>query len=68
MQTLSSIENLKQLIKLATEAFDKLTPEEQKAYRREQAISFAYGQLACMKGGTYKVSKERIAEIYDSMH
>ncbi len=56
------------MAKAAQDAFDKLTPEEKAAYRREQAISWAWGQLACMKGGTNEpISKERIGEIYDSM-
>lgn len=36
---------LKELVKKATEAFNALSPEEQRAHRREQAISFAYGQV-----------------------
>ena len=33
------------LVKKAMAEFDKLTPEDKQAHRREQAISFAHGQM-----------------------
>jgi hypothetical protein len=37
--------DLDQLVKDACEAFDKLSPEEKRAHRRAQYISFTLGQL-----------------------
>lgn len=35
----------RQLLEQAVEAFNKLTPAQKAAHRKEQAISFAYGQV-----------------------
>lgn len=34
------------LLAEALDAFDRLTPEQQQAHRREQAISFVYGNVS----------------------
>ncbi len=39
-------EDLKELMQKAKEAFEQLMPEEKAAHRREQAISWAFGQGA----------------------
>ena len=56
---------LETLLAQANEAFAAMTPEEQKRARREQAISFTWGQLACMRGGE-KLTRAQIAELYDA--
>lgn len=53
-----------ELLKQANEAFAALTPEEQQRARREQAISFTWGNLALMQGGP-KLTREEIGELYD---
>lgn len=57
-------DDISQLVKKAMAAFNKLSPEEQAAHRREQKISFVYGQL--MLSGR-EVSKEEIARVHDEM-
>jgi hypothetical protein len=56
--------NYEQLLLLAQQRFYSLTPAERAAYRREQAISFAWGQVASMKDGP-KLTREQVAELYD---
>jgi hypothetical protein len=56
---------LEALLARANEAFAAMTPEEQARARREQAISFAYGQLACMRGGA-RLTRGQVAELYDA--
>lgn len=56
---------LEALLAEANAAFASMTPEEQKAARREQAISFVWGQLACMRGGE-RLTRDQIAELYDA--
>lgn len=56
---------LEALLAQANEAFAAMTPEEQARARREQAISFTYGQLACMRGGE-RLTRAQIAELYDA--
>lgn len=57
--------DLEALLREANAAFLSLSPEEQARHRREQAISFTYGQLACMRGGE-RLTREQIAELYDA--
>lgn len=57
--------DLADLLARARAAFDQLTPAEQAAHRREQAISWAWGQLALKYGGEPPVSRARIGELYD---
>jgi hypothetical protein len=52
----------KELLDKACAAFDALSPEEKRAHRREQAISFAYGNLA-LSGSA--ITKEMVAQAYD---
>lgn len=56
---------LEALLAQANEAFAAMTPEEQARARRAQAISFTWGQLACMRGGE-RLTREQIAELYDA--
>jgi hypothetical protein len=57
--------DLKDLVRRATMAFDTLTPEQQAAYRREQAIDWAYGQL--MASTHHRgVTREQVARVYDA--
>ena len=51
------------LARRATDLFNALSPDEQAAHRREQAISLAYGQ-AVLSGA--QITKERVAELYDA--
>jgi hypothetical protein len=51
-----------ELLREANERFNALSPLEQAAHRREQAISFVYGQL---KLDGVEITKEEIARIYD---
>ena len=62
------------LVKAAMAAFNALSPEEQQAHRREQAISFAVGQslMSRFEHGHPDLSKEeeaqlrqRVADAYD---
>jgi uncharacterized protein (DUF1810 family) len=57
--------NYEKALLLAQRRFYELTPAERAAHRREQAISFVWGQLASMKEGP-KLTREQIAELYDS--
>jgi len=56
---------LEALLSRANEAFAGMTPEEQARARREQAISFVWGQLACMRGGE-RLTRQQVAELYDA--
>jgi hypothetical protein len=56
---------LEALLREANATFASMTPEEQKRARREQAISFTWGQLALMKGGE-RLTREQIGELYDA--
>lgn len=67
-------EDLKELMRKAKEAFDQLTPEEKAAHRREQAISWAFGQVALSRFEKGKPDftaeeeqklKQHIADEYD---
>lgn len=54
------------LVKEAMQAFNSLSPQEQAAHRRDQAISWAYGNLLCKYGeGAGGVTEEQIAKMYD---
>jgi hypothetical protein len=53
------------LMRRAREAFDALTPEQQAAFRREQAIDWAYGQLMASTNHREGVTRELVAEQYD---
>lgn len=56
---------LNELVRKAIEAFENLSPEEQRAHRREQAISFVFGQLA-LSGR--EPDRAMIAALYDEKH
>lgn len=70
---LSNDGKLDALVKRAMEAFNALTPEQQQAHRREQAISWAFGEslLSSLERGEpisedeATIVKQRIADIYD---
>lgn len=61
------------LVKRAMEAFNALSPEQQRAHRREQAISWAFGEsmISSLERGEPVseeesiIVKQRIADIYD---
>jgi hypothetical protein len=61
------------LVKKAMEAFKALSPEEQQAHRREQAISWAYGEMCLSRTdpddpitpAEETAMKKQIADIYD---
>lgn len=55
---------LKQLLDRANATFDAMSPEDQKAMRRQQAISFVYGQLACRRSG--QLARETVVELFDA--
>ncbi len=55
---------LKQLLDRYNAAFAAMTPEEQKEARRQQMISFVYGQLACRRSGS--ILRETVAELFDA--
>lgn len=55
------------LVARARDVFDRFSPEQQAEHRREQAIDWAWGELAC-KYGTPPITRERIAELYDESH
>lgn len=68
---------LDELVRRAIEAFNALTPEQQRAHRREQAISWAKGQvlMSRFEHGHPDLSDEEVAameiqigEIYDQRH
>lgn len=50
----------------AAAAFASMTPEDQIAMHREQAIDFVYGNLAA--SSNHQVSRELVGKIYDEMH
>ncbi len=50
-------------VKAAIEAFERLPPEEKRAHRRAQAISFVYGNLAIENE---RVTREMVANAYDA--
>lgn len=56
---------LMKLMHLAQAAFEALSPEEQKVYRREQAISFVYGNLAI---DNENITREMVEKAYDEAH
>lgn len=64
---LSNNDKLNLLVKHAIAAFNALSPEEQKAHRREQAISWAYGQLTCTGRRPY-ITREMVEQEYDKRH
>jgi hypothetical protein len=57
--------DLAALMKAANEAFDRLSPEEKKAHRRAQAISFVYGNLAIENDS---ITREMVEKAYDERH
>jgi len=56
--------DLDQLIKDACEAFDKLSPEEKRAHRRAQYVSWAYGQVR-LSGAD--VNRETVERSFDQL-
>lgn len=71
---LSNKTELNELVKRAMAAFNALSPEEKQSHRREQAISFAFGQAAMSyyERGHPEMTKEEeermrqsIADAYD---
>lgn len=46
--------------------FNQLPQEQQNKIKRDHAIDFAYGQLACMRNGCV-LTREEIGVIYDRM-
>lgn len=54
------------LVAEAFQRFEALTPEQKRAHLREQAISFAYGNLALTKN--WKGTREDVARAYDELH
>ncbi len=59
---------LEELAAQAFAAFDALTPEEQRAHRREQRISWIYGEhclRAWERGCPTTMTREQCAEIVD---
>jgi hypothetical protein len=52
------------LVKKAMAAFDALSPEEQHAHRREQAISWVYGEMK-LEHEDSSVTREEIADLVD---
>ncbi len=58
--------DIEALLAQANEAFAAMTPEEQARARREQHISFAWGNLALTRHGP-RVSREEIGRTYDQM-
>lgn len=62
---LSSDGKLDALVKRAMEIFNNLTPEEQAAHRREQAISWALGQVQMSRyeKGQADFSEEELTKL-----
>ncbi len=54
--------DLAALMKRANEAFERLSPEEKRAHRRAQAISFVYGNLAMENA---RITREMVEKAYD---
>ncbi len=52
------------LLAQANAKFDALSPEEKIAYRREQAISFAYGNVSLSNPD---VTREMVEEAFDRL-
>lgn len=52
------------LVKKAMAAFDALSPEEQRAHRREQAVSWVFGEMK-LENEDSPVTREEIADLYD---
>ncbi len=59
---LSNDPKLNALAERALAAFNALSPDEQRAHRREQRISWVYGELR-LSG--YDISREEVAAIVD---
>lgn len=59
--------HLEALAREATRKFETLTPEQQAAIRREQAIDWAYGQLMATTRHRDGVTREMVAEAYDKL-
>jgi hypothetical protein len=57
--------DLDAILRRAREAFDALTPEQQAAHRREQAIDWAYGQLMATTRHRTGITRELVADAYD---
>lgn len=53
---------LAEKLKASVEAFERLSPQEQKAHRRAQAISFVYGNLAIENE---HITREMVERAYD---
>jgi len=60
---------LDELVKRAMAAFNALSPEEQRAHRREQAISFAVGQslMSRFEHGHPDLTPEEEAQLRQSV-
>lgn len=56
---------LDEQIRRAMEVFNALTPEQQRAHRREQAISWMRGELLLKYGEPGPLTDEQLADIYD---
>jgi hypothetical protein len=56
---------MKALVAEARARFEALTSEEQREHRRQQRISWVYGQLGCMRNGPV-LTREQVAEIVDA--
>jgi hypothetical protein len=54
--------DLDALLTASVEAFARMTPTEQRAMRRAQAISFAYGNLAIEND---RITREMVEKAYD---
>lgn len=57
--------DLADVLRRAKAEFDALTPEQQAAYCRDQAIDWAYGQLMATTRHRTGVTRELIAAEYD---
>lgn len=51
------------LVRHAMARFKALSPEEQAAHRREQAISWVYGEMGL--AGHTDITKEEVADVID---
>ena len=54
---------LKELMQRAQRAFEGLNSAQKEAHRREQAISWVYGE---MKLAGHNISREEIVKMYDN--
>jgi len=59
---MTGAEELKELMRKARAAYEQLSPEEKRAMRREQRISWVYGQMG-LSGR--KITREEAARIVD---